>query len=87
MSDAPPPTPTLDKMLEVKETSQSIGEFLDWLREEADIFLAHYEDGDDRNLYEINDSIEQLLARYFGIGLDAAENEKRALLEHVRNAQ
>lgn len=35
-----PETPTLDKMMTVKDESQSIGRFLDWLRDEKGIALA-----------------------------------------------
>lgn len=35
-----PATPTLDKMMAVKDESQSIGRFLDWLRDEKGIALA-----------------------------------------------
>lgn len=35
-----PKTPTLDKIQEVKDESQAIGAFLDWLRDEKGIALA-----------------------------------------------
>lgn len=35
-------TPTLDKIHEVSEQSQAIGEFLDWLRHEKKLQLAEY---------------------------------------------
>ena len=42
-----PATPELDKMLKVKDESQAIGRFLDWLVEERHIFLAEFHKHDD----------------------------------------
>ena len=82
------PTPELDKMLAVKAESQPIGEFLDWLggegihlctyRESANGFADGFFVPDDRR-------IEQLLADYFDIDLQRAEEERTALLDAIRN--
>ena len=40
-----PKTPTLDKMIENKDESQSIGEFIDWLQSEKEITLCYHEAG------------------------------------------
>lgn len=37
-----PKTPTLDKLRGVKDKSQTIGSFLDWLQSEQKIQLMHY---------------------------------------------
>lgn len=78
-------TPEIDKMRDVREKSQLIGNFLSWLEEEKysiclwDIKHKEYEPTRLR--------IEQLLAKYFEIDLDKAEKEKCELLEEIRNAQ
>lgn len=97
----PPPapaTPTLDKMREVREKSQAIGEFLEWL-ESTGVQLVTYhshgdkcedEDGDimcgiseDEPMPE-HRSIERLLAEFFEIDLKVVEEERRALLDWQR---
>lgn len=95
-----PPTPELDKMLAVKDKSQVIGEFLDWLRNEGVLLTtchshtAECEDDEGRicglNDYEHEEltlSIEQLLAKYFEINLRTIERERAMLLEHTRKGQ
>lgn len=72
-------TPTLDKMLAVKDQSRAIGEFLDWLESEGLVLCGH--DGD--HYVGHYESTEALLARHFGIDLDAAEREKRAILAEL----
>lgn len=75
-------TPTLDKMLAVKDQSQAIGEFLDWLDDVKGVelvVLSHEGSGYDPFHY----STERLLAEFFGIDLDAADREKRAILAEL----
>ena len=76
-------TPTLDRMLEIRDQAQICGEFLDW-------FLCKYSVFDRRAKRESpvgyvtgsGDYIskERLLAEFFGIDLDEAEREKQAIL-------
>lgn len=68
-----PETPELDKLTALKERSQPIGEFLEWLSFEKDINLPG--------------TIERLLAEYFDIDLDEVEWEKRAILAHIQAQQ
>lgn len=75
--------PELDKMLEVQEQSQAIGEFLEWLQSQG-IILARFDDESDA-LVGTHRSIERLLADYFEIDLDAAEREKSLMLERIRS--
>ncbi len=63
-------TPECDKLYKVKDESQTIGEFLDWLQEEHEIFLPF--------------SITDLLAEYFEIDLKEVERERRAILDELR---
>jgi hypothetical protein len=113
-------TPTLDRMHEVKDRSQEIGEFLDWLTEDKGVALHVWWEGEEEDLcsnFDCRDGFlfgnpknpcsscngtglvmrhrerwmpfrtgghEKILAEYFGIDLDKAEGEKRAILEEVR---
>jgi hypothetical protein len=93
-----PETPNLDKALKIQETSQGIGEFLDWLATEKHYYLS--EDvkrtilanttfvGKDFEIVEsmpIRTPKERLLAEFFGIDYDEMNNEKEAVLKYVRN--
>jgi len=75
-------TPEGDRVLSVKEKSQAIGEFLEWLQSDG-VVLAHWPDESDE-LIPIFDPIERLLARYFDIDLAKVEEEKLALLRAMR---
>jgi len=85
-----PPTPTLDKILELREQSQIVGEFLDWLGEQG-IHLGRYptrSDGSSSDfMLPIFEGHDALLHRFFGIDPEAEESERRAVLEHVRGAR
>lgn len=93
------PTPEIDKMHAVKEQSQAIGEFLEWLQQEKAWELAAYhqheeacyDDEGDRTCgmrtsepFIVNYSIERLLAEYFEIDLKKVDDEKRAILESLQ---
>ena len=104
-------TPECDKMAAVREKSQAIGDFLEWLQSgepfqnlpfKRSIFLAAYEveaeDSDGEMLPEdewcTGDTLlpyayntERLLAQFFGIDLDKVEQERRAMLEEIRECQ
>ena len=93
-------TPECDRMLAVHEDSNKIGFFLDWLKEQ-DIYLGkphtHADDClDEDGRYTIcgyregefvfmGEDFEHLLARYFRIDLKKVEQERRAILEAIRN--
>lgn len=73
-------TPNIDKMLEVQESSQAIGEFLEWLSEQRiDLCSVIPGSGHDR-WAPITKGREELLADHFGIDLNAVERERRAIL-------
>lgn len=80
-------TPMLDKMLKVKEASQAIGQFLEWLQEQGYV-LGKYIDGSDYDpcLAPTYEPIEKLLANYFDIDLNEAEKEKRLILESLKES-
>lgn len=81
-------TPQLDKMVEVKDESQMISNFLDWL-DEKEIVLAEWSGSDcdecgDEILIHLIRTKEQLLANYFNIDLVKAEKERQAILDNIR---
>jgi len=75
--------PEHEKLDKVEDKSQVIGEFLDWLRSTR-IFLCRY--GKREIPYPIGETIEEILAAYFGIDLEKLEQEKQAMLEEMRKA-
>ena len=92
-------TPETDKMIAVKDKSQAIGEFIEWLGTEG-MIIARYatkedewaDEGEERvatgtyegDLLPVLTSIEKILAQYFGVDLNKAEKEKRAILESLK---
>lgn len=77
-----PECPECEKLTRVSEESNKIGNFLDWLAEK-NIVLAIYETRDEL-LYPLRKSFEKLLAEYFEIDLNKVEQERRALLDWLR---
>lgn len=69
--------PEHEKMAAVKDKSQIIGGFLDWLSTEG-ILLCKWDDND--RLAMVHLSIEEWLAQYFDIDLDKVEEEKKYML-------
>lgn len=87
MASNPPATPVLDKRNAVLAESNRIGQFLDWLSAQG-IHLAQWrriEGYRDEQLWETTESFDSLLHRYFEIDPVAEENEKLAILEHIRS--
>ena len=81
-------TPELDKMVEIGDESQKIGEFLEWLSSE-EIELAEWtgfccDECGEEILMNMIMTEEQLLAKYFGIDLEKAEKERQAILDNIR---
>lgn len=94
-----PPTPECDRLTQVRDQSQPIGEFLDWLRNEKGwelcyrhkhTGLCYDEDGNKACGYREHDmcpahyQTETLLAEFFEIDLKKVEAERLAVLRHVR---
>lgn len=82
--------PECAKMSAVRDRSQLIGQFLDWLQSTAGVQLCKYVSRSsslgqtNSELMPIGLSIEQILAQYLEIDLEKVEEEKRAMLEHLR---
>ena len=76
--------PECDKMLAVKDKSQVIGEFLEWLQCVKEIELCQLIDGEEEMEYSpIYFSNEELLAEFFNIDLDKVEKEKLCILDEL----
>ena len=73
--------PEHEKLAKIKDESQSIGEFLSWLRQ--DRWICELDEVKDQ-FYPTRESIESLLAEYFGINQDKLEQEKRQILAELR---
>ena len=78
------PYPEHTKLAEVSELSQTIGDFIEWLNSQY-IWLASYDKYD--TLYPVYTSIPTLLAEYFHIDRGILEQEKRQMLEELRDAK
>lgn len=77
-------TPELNKILTVKDNSQTIGEFLEWLSEQGIILVEYIDNGRSGEFFETGISRERLLAKYYDIDLAKCETERSALLDAVR---
>lgn len=75
------PTPNLDKMLAVKEEAGVVQQFIDWFCDEYQPNQMNY--GLDAHTDER--IREKIMARYFGVDLDACERERMALLDSLRD--
>lgn len=77
--------PEHEKLETIQETSQAIGEFLDFGR----YVLAEYQEIDgfsEPQLLPVTTPINDILATHFGIDLDTLEQEKRTMLDALREA-
>lgn len=88
--------PESEKVHAVREKSQAIGEFLDWLHNEKELTVCRH-DEDGRTIVE-DDVIagaylpecvqtEKLLMEFFDIDGKALEEEKRAMLAELQEAR
>lgn len=77
--------PEHEKLAKIRDRSQTIGEFLDWLGNETPFIIGVYSTGFyDDVIVPAGMTIESVLALYFDIDTDRLEEEKRAMLEHAR---
>lgn len=70
------------KLHSVKDQSQAIGEFVDWLTESKGLTLCRRDPYGE--LIPTNVSLELLLGEHFGIDMKAIEVEKRDMLAEIR---
>ena len=78
--------PECEKLAKVRDKSQVVGTFLEWLRDIKGFELAKYQEihPEDR-LVPIHYSIESLLAEHFEIDMEKVEQERQQILEDIRN--
>jgi hypothetical protein len=85
-------TPELDKQHAVIESGEAdtLTRFVDWLRDEKEFVIAEwvkYDEYEDTKLTPIHARIEELFAEFFGIDLNKIEQERRAILEELRESR
>lgn len=87
-------TPECDKLSRIKDKSQVIGEFLEWVQDVKKLSLGEWIEGHD-DVGEPNGKEEfmpavrntqDLLAEFFDIDMAKVEQEKRAILEEIRSS-
>lgn len=81
-------TPELNKISKVKDKSQTIGQFLDWLIQEKGYCVADWKkfDGyDNEQLVSVNLDINKILEEYFEIDGKKAEEERQGILQEIRS--
>jgi hypothetical protein len=76
--------PECEKLSAIKDQSQIVGEFLDWLQNEKNVVLCDPTESWDHPYVPISKGSNRLLAEYFKIDLDKIEEEKLAMLEEFR---
>lgn len=81
--------PQHERLADIKDQSQAIGEFLEWCLREKGYALAEW--GESRmigtRMMPISYSTEAILAEFFGIDLKKLEAEKLAMLDKMRREQ
>lgn len=79
--------PTLERMKEIEEQSQLLGEFLEWLHSKYFMIdkKSKFETAKIPFGFDSFIDIEKLLAEYFGIDLVEAEKERLQILSDLRN--
>jgi hypothetical protein len=87
-----PPTPTLDKVSEVSDRSQTAGDFVRWLQDEKHLVLCQSMVIDEQYgttrfvpMAPRDSALDRLLYEYFGLDYDAAEKERLGLLQWMRD--
>lgn len=78
--------PEHEKLTKVKDKSQAIGDFLEWLAAQG-IRLAQYDpyDGEDNELYPVRTDWNELLAKHFEIDLKKLNDEKEQMIKVIRS--
>lgn len=80
--------PECDKLSSISAESEKIGEFIDWLSSQG-IQLCTWVENHRKiitggDYFPTNMNITELLAQYFDIDLQKIEQEKRAMLDKLR---
>jgi len=72
--------PECEKWAATREERLLISRFLDWLWEHSEARLAQYHG---EKLVACNESLDSLLAGFFGVDMDKLELERQALLSNA----
>jgi hypothetical protein len=89
-----PATPELDKLSEARDDCETIGNFLEWLEQEANLGPEHTRcatrlalwDGVMGSWRPLSLTTEEILARYCDIDLAKVAAERAAVLQHVQQS-
>ncbi len=85
--------PEHNKLDKVRDKSQAIGEFIEWLRETKKVHLCKWNTYEEPNWDEkepdgyldyVTTPIEELLAEFFEVDLKKLEQEKQAILDEIQ---
>jgi hypothetical protein len=84
--------PEHEKLTQIRDKSQLVGEFLDWLSQQGYYICRWQDEGDNgqpKRIPATADDIariheDEYLADFFGIDQDKLEEEKRAMLDALR---
>ncbi len=83
-----PAMPECERMVALKDKSDLLTDFVDWLGEQPDVELCRVVDDDNmrpsRSYLPLTMTYEKLFARFFEIDLDKVEKEKREALACLR---
>lgn len=79
----------IKKMLAVKDQSQAVGEFLEWLSSKGYVlgeWVTRHKDTSSEwtEMVMLVKPINEILAEYFEIDLNKIEAERQALLDEIR---
>lgn len=78
--------PEHERLKKVQDKSQAIGEFLEWAHDEKEYVLCWKSYMTQSRFEPIQVSKELLLAEFYAIDLQKIEQEKRLMLEEMRQA-
>jgi hypothetical protein len=82
--------PEHEKLQAVREKSQAIGEFMQWLCDQKELHLGRWVTTDPGGTWETTSferehtDIQKLLAEFFEVDLDALYAEKEAMYQELR---
>lgn len=78
--------PEHNKLDKVKQQSQAAGEFVEWLTDVKKYVIATHIniDGVGDRLSQVHINITSLLAEFYGVDLNALEQEKQQMLKLIR---
>lgn len=81
-----PTYPELERMNAISKESQTCGEFLVWLREEKKFTLCQTVTSSNWAYHPVHVDMTKLLAEFFRIDLNKVEEERRVILDSIRQS-